>query len=491
MFLRCSLVLFLALLCSTTGAAQSAGGPPLPKPLLAIAPDVQKSTSPDASAIVELLERYFTGFARMDADLMAAALHADATVTGGVGQPSLMFTPYGNMLGRLRQVGGKTTPPVIHAERAVTWLDLRDPLATARVSMKYLPPTRGAGILQEHLFQLYKADGRWQIISTVMHAGQYEGQTDERTLDDMGIKPGMTIGEIGAGDGRITFALARRVGSSGKVYANDIDPKALEELAAVRQRRGVTNIETVVGKADDPMFPKASLDLAIAAITYHHLTHPVALLRNLVPSLKPGATLVILDPAYDRTGDKDSDRPTTRERVEAEAAEAGYELVAIDASLPRDNIFILRVKTGGVRAMPRVTARPWTPPAADADRAAVLATVSAWWEAHDADEAERLDRVMAPGTRSWFEEEEKLQYISYSKELERIRSGKRRPKTRPLPGEQRTVIAVTQPGNVAAVTMRVEIPRGGGVTSRSLTTFQLYKADDRWQIVNLAGCSER
>jgi ubiquinone/menaquinone biosynthesis C-methylase UbiE len=391
------------------------------------------------------------------------------------------------MLAQFRQLRGKRTPPAINAERTVTLLDERTPLATARVSMKYLPPTRGAGIVQEHFFQLYKAAGRWQIVSTVMHAGQYEGETDERTLDVMGIKPGMTIGEIGAGDGRVTFALARRVGDRGKVYANDIDANALAELTTVRERRGVTNIETIVSRADDPMFPKGAIDLAITAISYHHFTQPVALLKNLIPSLKPGATLVILDPAYDRTGDKDSDRPTTRELVETEAGEAGYELVAMDTSLPRDNIFILRLKTGGPPAAPRVTTTPWTRPPADAEHPAVLAAIDDWWKGHDTDDAELLDRAMVPGTRTWFEEEGALQYIPYSKELERIRSGNRRPQRRPLPGEKRTVVSITQPGNLAAVTMRVEISRQAGGASRSLTTFQLYKADDRWQIVSLAG----
>jgi SAM-dependent methyltransferase len=239
------------------------------------------------------------------------------------------------------------------------------------------------------------------------------------------------------------------------------------------------------------MFPKGALDLAITAIAYHHFTQPVTLLRNLIPSLKPGATLVIVDPAYDRTGDKDSDRPTTRERVEAEGAEAGFELVAMDASLPRDNIFILRVKAGGTPAVPRITTTPWMPPPAGADRAVILAAIDDWWKGHDTDDADVLDRVMVPGTRSWFEEEGVVQSISYAKELERIRSGNRRPATRPRPGEKRTAVAFTQPGSVAAVTMRVEIPRQAGGASRSLTTFQLYKADDRWQIVNLAGCSEK
>ena len=378
------------------------------------------------------------------------------------------------------------TPPAVKAERTLTEISLHGDLATAFVHMTYLPPTRGAGVPIEYAFPFYRTGGRWTIVSVLNHAGQYAGETDDRTLDAMGVRPGMTIGEIGAGSGRVTLALARRVGERGKVYANDIDPKPLVELREVCERRGVKNVETLVGKMDDPMFPQGALDLAITAIVYHHLEQPVALLRNLASSLKPNATLVIVDPAYDRTGDKDSDRPTTRERIESEAAEVGYELVAMDASLPRDNIFILRVKTGGPAPVPKVTTTPWTPPRPGSERAAVLATIDTWWKGHDADDATLLETVIAPGTRSWFGHEGALQFVTFDKEIERMKSGTRRPATRPLPGEKRTVVDFRQESALAVVTMLVKIPRGGA-TSRSYTTFQLYKADDQWQIVNLAG----
>lgn len=278
------------------------------------------------------------------------------------------------------------------------------------------------------------------------------------------------------------------MGARGKVYANDIDQNSLAELRSVCQRTGTTNVEAIPSKLDDPMFPKGVLDLAITAIAYHHFDHPVALLKNLAPSLKPDATVVIMDPAYDRTGDKDSDRPTTRERVETEAAEAGYELVAVDASLPRENIFILRPKTGGPATIPRVTTMPWKPAPVN-ERDAVLAAVDTWWKGHDADDAAVLDQVLAPGTRSWYEHEGTLQFIPYAQEIERIRSGNRRPGRRPLPGEKRTVLDVVQHGGVAMVTTLVEIPREGGKPSHSCTAFLLYKADDRWQIVNLTGAA--
>jgi SAM-dependent methyltransferase len=471
--------------CFAQGPPATAGQPQA-APVVTIGPAVQALASPEKTAIADTLERYFTGFNALDADLMSSVLHPDAIVTGGVGQASLEIMPYSGMVGQLRKLRGKMTPPAMNAARTLTELVLRGDTATAFLRTKILPPTRGAGVLMDDAFQLYKTGGRWTIVSLVTHAGQYEGETDSKTLDAMGVRPGMTIGEIGAGGGRVTFALARRVGEGGKVYANDIDPKPLAELRAVSERKGTKNIETLVGKADDPMFPKGVLDLAIMAIVYHHLEQPVALLKNLALSLKPGATLVIVDPAYDRTGDKDSDRPTTRERVESEAAQAGYELVAMDASLPRDNIFILRVKTGGQATVPKVTTTPWVPPKQGNERAAILATIDIWWQGHDTDDAALFEKVMAPDTRSWFEHEGALQSISFAKEIERIKSGTRRPATRPLPGEKRTVVDFRQESGVAVVTMLVEIPRNG-ITSRSYTTFQLYKADDQWQIVNMAG----
>jgi SAM-dependent methyltransferase len=453
-------------------------------PVLALAPAIEALSSPEKAAIVETLDRYFAGYLAMEPDALSSVLHPDAILTGGVGQPSLELTAYSGMLDQFRKMRNKATPPSTKATGTLTDVFVHGDLATAFVRMKLLPPTRGAGVPIDHALQLYRTGGRWTILSSVTHVAQYEGETDPKTLDVMGVRPGMTIGEIGAGEGRNTFALARRVGDRGKVIANDIDAKALAALRAMGERRGAKNIETLVGKADDPLFPKGTLDLAIIAITYHHLEQPIALLKNLAPSLKPGATLVIVDPAYDRTGDKDSDRPTTRERVEAEAAQAGYELLVMDGSLPRDNIFILRLKTGGGAVVPKVNTTPWVASQVD-ERAAILAAIDTWWKGHDNDDAASLEQVLVPGTRSWFEEQGSVQFISYDKEIARIRSGNRRPAgSRPLPGEKRTAVDFKQVGAVASVTMLVEIP-GGERTRRSYTTFQLYKADDRWQIVNI------
>jgi cyclopropane fatty-acyl-phospholipid synthase-like methyltransferase len=80
-------------------------------------------------------------------------------------------------------------------------------------------------------------------------------QPPEQVLEILGIRPGMIVGEVGAGRGRVTVYAAARVGEKGKVYANDIDAAALEYLRARCRRQGLANVETKTGDAD-PFSPK-------------------------------------------------------------------------------------------------------------------------------------------------------------------------------------------------------------------------------------------
>ncbi len=170
-------------------------------------------------------------------------------------------------------------------------------------------------------------------------------QPPQEVMDAIGVKPGMVIGEVGAGRGRYTVHLAIRVGGEGKIYANDINEKSLSYLRERCKRDGIENVETILGKVDDPLLPEEALDMVVMVWVYHHLDKPIELLKNLIPSLKTGATVVIIDPAPERGGEKDSHRPSTKTSVEEEAGEAGFELIRTETFLPKDNIFILRVKS--------------------------------------------------------------------------------------------------------------------------------------------------
>jgi len=178
-------------------------------------------------------------------------------------------------------------------------------------------------------------------------------QPPDQVMDMVGIKPGMIIGEVGAGRGRYTVHLARRVGDRGRIYANDIDPRALDYLKERCRKNGLANIETVLGKPDDPLFPRTGLDMVFMVWTYHMMEKPVEMLRSLIPYLRPGALVVMVEPvpaeteeeikeATARLGRKPSDiNAVSEESVRRDAAAAGFDLVRTDTSLTKDNVFIL------------------------------------------------------------------------------------------------------------------------------------------------------
>jgi len=179
-----------------------------------------------------------------------------------------------------------------------------------------------------------------------------ERQPPDKIMALLGIKPGMTIGEIGAGRGRMTVYFAREVGPTGKIYANDIDELSLSYLKGRCRRLGFANIEVITGKMDDPLLPEKSLDMAIMVLVYHMIEKPDKLLENIKKSLKPDASLVIIDPVdaeidrefgIDRSN-PDIKTPTIRERIDASARNAGYEVIKVESFLQSDLIFILKPK---------------------------------------------------------------------------------------------------------------------------------------------------
>ena len=163
----------------------------------------------------------------------------------------------------------------------------------------------------------------------------------EKVMEVTGVKPGMVIGEIGAGRGYFTFWLSRGVGEKGKVYANDIDRSALASIERTCAEEKITNIETVLGTVDDPRFPRGSLDRVFMVNAFHDLAKPLELLANLKPALKPGATVVIMDRDPARDGDRHF---LPREKVEEIIGRSVFELVRVETFLRYHNLYILKTR---------------------------------------------------------------------------------------------------------------------------------------------------
>ncbi|MFH0299324.1 methyltransferase domain-containing protein [Bradyrhizobium sp. 31Argb] len=134
------------------------------------------------------------------------------------------------------------------------------------------------------------------------------------------LKPGMTVGDIGAGSGYHTVRLSRRVGS---VIAQDVRRDYLIALAKRTQRLKLTNVIFALGEAHDPRLPASSLDAAILVHMYHEISQPYAFLYNLAPALKPGARVGIVDLELPT-----SEHGTPIELLRCELSAVGYREIA-------------------------------------------------------------------------------------------------------------------------------------------------------------------
>ena len=110
-----------------------------------------------------------------------------------------------------------------------------------------------------------------------------------------GTAPGMSVADIGAGEGYYTVRLARRVGARGRVLAEDIVPGYRDALAERVNRERLDNVSVKLGQADDPSLPEASFDRVFLIHMYHEIAEPYAFLWHLRPSLKPGGMVVVVD----------------------------------------------------------------------------------------------------------------------------------------------------------------------------------------------------
>jgi predicted methyltransferase len=151
--------------------------------------------------------------------------------------------------------------------------------------------------------------------------GRDERLQINRVMDMLGIEPGESVADIGAGSGWFTVRAARRVTSSGTVYAVDINPEAIQYIDRRGKKEQLQNIKTILSKPDDPQVPAESIDAVLLLRTYHEVAHPVVLLRKLRSSLKPGAKIGIID----RSGNG-ANHGVSKDVVVREAAQAGYEL---------------------------------------------------------------------------------------------------------------------------------------------------------------------
>jgi ubiquinone/menaquinone biosynthesis C-methylase UbiE len=122
-------------------------------------------------------------------------------------------------------------------------------------------------------------------------------EREERTdllLEGLSLEPDDVAADIGAGTGYFSLSIARQV-PQGRVLAVDIQPEMLDMLSARANKRGLDNIEPILGAVDDPRLPENQVDLVLLVDAYHEFSHPREMMQGIVQGLKPGGRVVLVE----------------------------------------------------------------------------------------------------------------------------------------------------------------------------------------------------
>ena len=147
----------------------------------------------------------------------------------------------------------------------------------------------------------------------------------DRVMRLLKIGKGTAVADLGAGSGWFTVRAARRVGKTGTIFAEDINPKATEYIDARAVKEKLGNIRTVLGTPDDPKLAPASVDVVMMLKMYHEVAQPMEFVEKLKPSLKPGALVGIIDRNGNGSG---TDHGIPQAVVEHEMDAEGFRKVA-------------------------------------------------------------------------------------------------------------------------------------------------------------------
>lgn len=168
----------------------------------------------------------------------------------------------------------------------------------------------------------------------------------DEVMKRAGIKPGMTVADIGAGEGYYTTRLAQRVGLGGRVLAEDIVPEVRDKLAERVTRDRLSNVSVRLGDPDDPKLPANSFDRIFMVHMYHEIEEPYAFLWRMRPALGKDGLVVVVD----------ADRPTQYHGtppnlLRCEFAAVGYSLVEMEP-MPSAGGYFATFRVAGPRPDP-------------------------------------------------------------------------------------------------------------------------------------------
>jgi SAM-dependent methyltransferase len=170
-------------------------------------------------------------------------------------------------------------------------------------------------------------------------------EAEERTsalLDALDLHPGMCVADIGAGSGRLTVPMARRV-APGVAYGTDIQPEMLAFLEARARKEGLPNLKGILGDTDDVMLPAGTVDVVLLVDAYHEFDRPWEMMRSIVRALKPGGRVALVEfRAEDSAVPIKALHKMSEAQARRELEAAGLSWIGTDARLPWQHLLWFR-----------------------------------------------------------------------------------------------------------------------------------------------------
>jgi SAM-dependent methyltransferase len=182
---------------------------------------------------------------------------------------------------------------------------------------------------------------RWSDEDSRDKAGESTG-----VMDRAGVKAGMTVADIGAGEGYYTIRLAARVGAKGRVLAQDIVPEVRNALADRVEREKLETVTVKLGTPDDPDLPANSFDRVFLVHMYHEIASPYAFLWHLRPATRSGGRVIVVD-----ANRATNQHGTPPELLECEFAAVGYKMVDFQ-DMPSAGGYLAAFEPVGARPEP-------------------------------------------------------------------------------------------------------------------------------------------
>jgi ubiquinone/menaquinone biosynthesis C-methylase UbiE len=170
----------------------------------------------------------------------------------------------------------------------------------------------------------------------------------KRLVSVMELHEGQTVADIGAGSGRLTVELARKVGPSGRVYATELEEDRRRDICEAAKSAGLKNVTVVEAHATRTNLPERCCDALVMRRVYHHIGNPGLMNASMLASLKPGGFLAVIDFAPDSAESADPNGRDTGEQhgvtsatVARELGQAGFEVVTVDKGEGSDRYLVV------------------------------------------------------------------------------------------------------------------------------------------------------